>query len=68
MLSLLPSGTEMVAVLLGVPAAGRRLIGVSEYCDWPAALVSGLPVVIRSAVALTPSMTLAVSAPPSWRP
>lgn len=54
--SLLPSATEMVALLLGDGAADR-LIGVSEHCDWPPALVRDLPNVSRSAVALSDGMS-----------
>ena len=42
----------MVAALLGDGAAAR-LVGRSEYCDWPEALVRDLPVVSRSAVDLS---------------
>ena len=54
--SLLPSGTEIVALLLGDEAA-ERLIGVSEHCDWPPSLVCGLPAVSRSAVRLHNGMS-----------
>ena len=49
--SLLPSATEMVAAVLGEAGAAARLVGVSEHCDWPAAVVAGKRVVTRSAVA-----------------
>ena len=51
--SMVSSGTEMVALLLGSEEASRRLIGVSEYCDWPADVVTGVHVVSRAAVDLS---------------
>ena len=55
--SLLPSATEMVALLLSPEAARARLVGVSEHCDFPADLVRGKQVVSRSAVALRDGMS-----------
>lgn len=55
--SLLPSGTEIVALLLGEKEASSRLIGVSEYCDWPEKLVRNLPVVSRTALPLEKGMS-----------
>ena len=55
--SLIPSGTEMLAHLLGEAKARERLIGVSEYCDYPQALVRGLDVVSASAVQLKEGMS-----------
>ena len=55
--SLLPSATEMVALLLGSDLASTRLIGVSEHCDHPIEIVRGKKVVSRSAVALSDDMT-----------
>lgn len=55
--SLLPSATEIVCLLLGEKEAARRLIGVSEYCDWPVELVRQLPVVSQSAMPIRKGMT-----------
>ena len=41
-----------VAALLGGDEAAARLVGVSEHCDHPAALVAGRHVVSRAAVVL----------------
>lgn len=49
-LSLQPTATEMLGAILGVDGARRRLVGVSEWCDYPEALVEGMEVVSRSAV------------------
>lgn len=49
--SLLPSGTELAAALLGEAETARRLVGVSEWCDFPPSAVTGLPAVTASALA-----------------
>ena len=55
--SLLPSATEMIALLLSPEEARARLVGVSEHCDFPADLVRGKQVVSHSAVALRDGMS-----------
>lgn len=55
--SLVPSGTEIVALILGEKEAAVRLIGVSEYCDFPAGLVRRLPVISRAVVPLDEGMS-----------
>ena len=48
--SLQPTATEMLGAILGVDGARRRLVGISEWCDYPEALVEGKEVISRSAV------------------
>jgi len=55
--STLPSATEMLCVLLDVEEVQRRLIGISEHCDYPAELVTSCHVVSRSAVELRDDMS-----------
>lgn len=55
--SLVPSATELLSVLLGPVEARARLIGVSEHCDWPVEVVDGKRVVSRSAIELREDMS-----------
>ena len=55
--SLLPSGTEIVSLLLGKQQTAQRLIGISEHCDFPPEIVRNVPVLSRSTVSLQSGMS-----------
>ena len=54
--SLVPSGTEAARAILGDDGFARRVVGRSEYCDFPEAALR-LPVVSRSALTVDEAAT-----------